>query len=393
MENRELIQRAVLYSKENFGDNGISARKIAAYAGFSMDYFNKLFLIHTGFTVMSYVGYIRVKNAALLLRMSDDTVLDIALKVGYDSHEGFIKAFKKIYGVTPAEYRKNNRERAVCYGDLADSSCIHRFLRENPDFALLDSDEVIDALLEADARKYGYFCTMIKPMGLWLVAPNGDYGHGFIAVGDDRHGGIWLEAVSDDMPLLAEWLKRFSELEAFYTDIAPENVNRALRENGLDISPESTPESLYFGGKIKSSLPDGITVRELTYDDRDSITEWANGRCDGYVRHLLTEAHYSDPSVLEYGVFRDREMIAAVGCGIEECRGFALNNCVKIMFGESREEKALYRPIFEYVVDDILEKGILPFDDIQHGSYAEDHGGFTAEEVGFECFCRRYEVK
>ncbi len=269
MENKEMIQKAILFSKENYSDTNISVQKIAAYAGFSMDYFNKLFLAHTGFTVMSYVNYIRMKNSAKLLRMSDDSVLDISLKVGYDSHEGFIKAFKKNYGITPAEYRKKHKGRVVCWGDLTDSSCVHRFLHENPDFNLVNSNDVIDYLLEINVHKYGYLCTLIKMMGLWLVAPAGDFKNGFITVCDDRCGGMWIEAVSDNIALLSEWLKRFGEMKTFYTDILPVDVARMLKENGLEITLESIPQAFYLGGQIKEELPKDVTVRQLTFADKD----------------------------------------------------------------------------------------------------------------------------
>ncbi len=392
MENNELIQKAVLFSKENFADTNINVQKIAAYAGFSMDYFNKLFLSHTGFTVMSYINYNRIKHASLLLRTTDAGVLDIALNVGYDSHEGFIKAFKKFYGITPTEYRKKNKDKALRFADLADSSCVYRFLHKNPDFALADADEVIEHLLEKNAHKYGCLCTLIKAMGLWVVAPSGDFQNGFITVCDDLRGTAELEAVTDDISLLASWLKRFENLKTFYTDIPFETVDCVLREHGMALPLNSRPQAIYLGEKIKTALPPDITVRELTFADKDDILRWANGKTDGYIKHLLTEAHYNDSNVLEYGVFRGGKMIAAVGCGIEECHGFSLNNCAKIRFAEGEEENALYKPIFEFVVNDISDKGILPYDDIQYGEYAESHGGFTSAELGFTPVCIKYSV-
>jgi len=76
----------------------------------SIDYFNRLFLAHTGFTVMAYIGYRRLKSAVVLLRTTDKSVLDTALEVGYSSHEGFTKAFKKEYGMTPSEYRQHYKK-------------------------------------------------------------------------------------------------------------------------------------------------------------------------------------------------------------------------------------------------------------------------------------------
>ena len=72
-----------------------------------------LFLSYTGFTVMAYVNYIRLKKATYLLRCTDKSILDIALEIGYDSHEGFIKSFKKNYEMSPSEYRNKNKNQIM----------------------------------------------------------------------------------------------------------------------------------------------------------------------------------------------------------------------------------------------------------------------------------------
>ena len=78
MENKELISKAVNFAKENATDSTITIQDIATNAGFSTDYFNRLFFSHTGFTVMAYVNYLRLKRATQLLRTTDKTILDIS---------------------------------------------------------------------------------------------------------------------------------------------------------------------------------------------------------------------------------------------------------------------------------------------------------------------------
>lgn len=51
--------------------------------------------------------------AAEELMRTEDTVLEVALKYGYDSHEGFTRSFKAYLGVTPAEFRKYHP--SVCF--------------------------------------------------------------------------------------------------------------------------------------------------------------------------------------------------------------------------------------------------------------------------------------
>lgn len=383
MENAELIQKAVSYAKGNFGDTAMSVRKVAAYAGFSMDYFNRIFLSHTGFTVMAYVNYIRIKKAMQLLRTTDKTVLEIALEVGYDSHEGFIKAFKKVYGLPPAEYRKQAAGKALYWGELADASAPFRFVRENPDFVPVDSGTVIDWLLEQDARRYGPLCTLIKYMDYLVAAPEGDYEKGILCVGDDGNGGLYLEILTHDFALLKQWLQRFPGAGFYW----PEQVTDFENTHSV------RPQSCYLGDPIPCKLPDGMEIRQLCPKDKDSILRWAGGKTDGFVRHLLNENHYLDPSVLDYGIFSAGELLAVAGCGIDEVHGFRMNNSCKLRFAPGREVQSLYKTVFAWVTNDILEKGIIPFDDVQHGEYAKTHGGFTAGELGYTTLCFQYAPK
>ena len=59
---------------------------------------------------MPFRDYLRHRKLAFALkevRDSEKSLLDIAFDYGFSSHEAFTRAFKKTYGVTPSEYRKN----------------------------------------------------------------------------------------------------------------------------------------------------------------------------------------------------------------------------------------------------------------------------------------------
>lgn len=390
MENLELIARAVKYAQGNFADEELNVQSVAEHAGFSIDYFNRMFLVHTGFTVMAYINHLRLKKSVELLRCSDKTVLEIALEVGYDSHEGFLKAFKKSYGIPPSQYRKENRNRVLSVGELSDDSCLSRFLYENKDFCGAHRDRVIDGLLEKDRLRYAPFCARVKYMGYQIAVPESDSEKGLLVIGDDQRGGMYLEALCDDPEILKNWIGRFENLRVIHSPLSPETVGSLLREGQL---VESIPQSVYLTGQMPCVLPEKITVRELTAADREAVLQWAGGKFDGYIQHLLNEQHYSDPAVLEYGVFEDGMLIAVAGCGIDEIRGIRLNESCHIRFVEGKEEKGLYRQIFCWVVNDLLSKGVLPCDDLQHSAFAQAHGGFTAEELGFTGMSRRYVLR
>ena len=392
MENTQLILNAVNFAKENATDNGISVEAVAKNAGFSIDYFNRIFLSHTGFTVTGYISYIRLKHAAFLLRTTDKSVLDIALQIGYDSHEGFTKAFKKKYGVTPSEYRSDNKTKMMSMAEITDKTVAHRFVHKNPDFKLVDANEVIDFLLEKDAKKYGYFCTTIKCCGLEIAAPNGNYKNGFIGIGDGLNGGCYLEMLTEDYGLLADWIKRFPQRKNFYSAESETYIKNILKIHGVADNLKATQQCLYFGEGFDCNLPDKIAILLLTPKDKKAITKWAGGRKDSYIKHLLNDQDYLDENNLEYGVFEGDELIAVAGCGIDEVHGLRLNNCCAIRFKNGRENDALYKLIFKFVTNDVISKGALPFDDIQHGEYAKSHGNFTSEELGYTVVNRRFDV-
>lgn len=392
MENTELIFKAVEFAKQNASDNEISVEDVAANAGFSIDYFNRIFLTHTGFTVTAYMNYVRLKNATILLRTTDKSVLEIALEIGYDSHEGFTKAFKKKYGVTPTEYRSKTKNQIMYLGEITDKTVAARFIHSNPDFQLVDSDIVIDYLLEKDAKRYGYFCTTIKYCGLEIAAPNGNFENGFIGIGDNGNGKSYLEIMTDDFKILSEWIKRFPQRKTFYSMKDETEIYEILKSYGVEEKLKGTPQALYFGEPIEAKLPDGIVIRLLNPSDKKSILKWANGKKDGYINHLLNDKDYLDENNLEYGVFENGELIAVAGCGIDEVHGMKLNNCCTIRFADGKENENLYRTIFAFVTNDILNKGALPFDDIQHGDYARTHGNFTSADYGYEIINRRYDI-
>ena len=106
MENSELITKALNYIKSENKKSDITIDDVATHAGFSTDYFNRIFFAHTGFNIMEYVRFSRLKKAAHLLRGTNNDILDIALDCGYEAHESFSRAFKNQYGISPSEYRK-----------------------------------------------------------------------------------------------------------------------------------------------------------------------------------------------------------------------------------------------------------------------------------------------
>ena len=67
--------------------------------------FHRTFSLMAGMTVAEYIRNRRLSLAAQELRTTDATVLDVALKYGYESPESFSKAFSRFHGVSPRQAR------------------------------------------------------------------------------------------------------------------------------------------------------------------------------------------------------------------------------------------------------------------------------------------------
>ena len=86
----------------------ISIADIAEVAGFSESHFMRYFKETMGTSFIDYLREYRLTMAARLLLASDASILSISEEVGFDNLSYFNRAFKKEYGMTPSQYRKQD---------------------------------------------------------------------------------------------------------------------------------------------------------------------------------------------------------------------------------------------------------------------------------------------
>lgn len=101
------IVTAARFMSEHYAEP-VTAAQIAAAAGFSPNYLSRKFRDAAGIGVHQYLTLIRMQHAALELVSTDDSVTEIAFRCGFSDSNYFKDAFKKIYGVSPREYRKRS---------------------------------------------------------------------------------------------------------------------------------------------------------------------------------------------------------------------------------------------------------------------------------------------
>ena len=103
----EAIGTAIQYIEDHITDE-LTVDMIAEHVHISSFYFQRGFAMLCGFTITEYIRNRRLALAGNDLVTSDERIIDIAMKYGYDSPDSFTKAFTRFHGVTPTAARRDN---------------------------------------------------------------------------------------------------------------------------------------------------------------------------------------------------------------------------------------------------------------------------------------------
>ena len=104
MEWLTSIRIAIDYMEEHLKDN-ISAQDVANQVYLSPFFLQRGFSLMTGYGIGEYIRNRRLYQEALDLKETDDKVIDIAFRYGYETPESFTKAFSRFHGVAPSQAR------------------------------------------------------------------------------------------------------------------------------------------------------------------------------------------------------------------------------------------------------------------------------------------------
>lgn len=101
------IARVVCYMEKNLSRD-ISLDQLAKEAAMSKHHFCRVFKKHTGVSPMHFLTAKRIERAKILLLDEERAIGEVIAEVGFQDQSNFIKNFKKIEGVTPSFYRRDN---------------------------------------------------------------------------------------------------------------------------------------------------------------------------------------------------------------------------------------------------------------------------------------------
>ena len=104
-----IISHARAYLSEHYMNPNLMLQDVAGEVHLSQSHFSTVFAQETGLTFTQYLTALRIGKAKELLEATEMRSSQIAQEVGYNDSHYFSYLFKKTTGVTPSDYRRQNR--------------------------------------------------------------------------------------------------------------------------------------------------------------------------------------------------------------------------------------------------------------------------------------------
>jgi two-component system, response regulator YesN len=102
------LRKALEYLDAHF-DQTLTLEMLAGRAKLSVSRLAHRFKEETGTTLIEYLTWVRIGHAQRLLSESDMSCLKIADEVGYNNQSYFSRAFRRVTGITPRQYRHGGK--------------------------------------------------------------------------------------------------------------------------------------------------------------------------------------------------------------------------------------------------------------------------------------------
>lgn len=99
-----IVENAIAYMKAHYMES-VTLSQVAAWVGVTPNYLSKLFVQQMCVNFSTYLNFLRVKQAEILLLKSELPIAAISERVGYADASYFIRVFRQYTHCTPAQFR------------------------------------------------------------------------------------------------------------------------------------------------------------------------------------------------------------------------------------------------------------------------------------------------
>lgn len=105
------MNEALDYIEAHLSDE-INDKELEKITGTSIYHFRRMFTFLSGITLGEYIRIRKLSNATFDLQHEGMSVTETAFKYGYESVDGFSRAFREWSGISPSEVKKKNMFKA-----------------------------------------------------------------------------------------------------------------------------------------------------------------------------------------------------------------------------------------------------------------------------------------
>lgn len=108
--DKKFMHRVIELVKENLKNTDFNIEHLSKHMFMSRQHLNRKLKAITGLTSKEFIRSIQLKTAAFLLRKQEETVTEIAYRVGFSSPSYFSEQFKLHFGCSPSKFAKLNKD-------------------------------------------------------------------------------------------------------------------------------------------------------------------------------------------------------------------------------------------------------------------------------------------
>lgn len=148
------------YVEKNI-ENKMGLKELADFMGYSPFYISRKFMDIYGIPITAYVR-IRKLQYSIKDLLADMKVIDVAMKYSFESHEGFSRSFKSLFGSSPKDIKKHLQKYDIPEVELF-ANCKVKSIEEEKMSLSDDMHKMIYAILanSFEEMKAG-FCSKIE---------------------------------------------------------------------------------------------------------------------------------------------------------------------------------------------------------------------------------------
>ena len=152
--NYKLLNEMIDYIENHLTDD-IKYKDLAKIVGINDFILQRIFTFIAGISISEYIRKRRLSKSYEDLKLTNDKIIDIALKYRYDSYVSFSRAFKKEFNMTPMNVRKDKSKKFKGYPVL-------RFNKEPNSYSNLDyevktiSEKIVYCKLKKSYMNFTY---------------------------------------------------------------------------------------------------------------------------------------------------------------------------------------------------------------------------------------------